>query len=108
VPKLGHLLREWLSRLAHDLGAQAQGFLGPSSTPSVVAGIDPQLRKVPKAIARRIQQQPDAVFVGYLSVADPRLEHQSFGVHQQVTLSPFDLLARIEAALCASHSRGPD
>src|SRR5215216_4193915 len=40
-PELGYLLREWLSRLAHDLDAQTQYLLGPPSAPSSVAGIDP-------------------------------------------------------------------
>src|ERR671921_1929809 len=40
-PELGYLLREWLSRLAHDLDAQTQYLLGPSPAPPLVAGIDP-------------------------------------------------------------------
>src|SRR5215212_7835696 len=41
-PDLGYLLGDRLCwRLAHNLDAHAQDFLGPPSTPSSVAGIDP-------------------------------------------------------------------
>jgi hypothetical protein len=72
----------------------------------LVAGIDPQVRKAPKAIARWVQQQPDAVFVGHLDAMDPRFDDQAFGIHQQVALSAFHLLGGVEAALLASHCRG--
>jgi hypothetical protein len=39
---------------------------------------------------------------------DPRFDDQAFGIYQQMALSAFDLLGGVEAALCASHSGGPD
>jgi hypothetical protein len=50
-PALGHLLGERLSWLAHDLYAQPHHLLGPSLAPPLLSGIDPQLRKAPKATA---------------------------------------------------------
>src|SRR5215210_3334553 len=62
-PGLGHLLRQRLSGLAHNLDAQTQCLLGPPPAPSLVASIDPQVRKAWKVIAHWLQQQPDAIFI---------------------------------------------
>src|SRR5215212_5653734 len=62
-PALSYVLGERLFGLAHHLHAQPQNLLGPSSAPPPVARVDPQVRKARKAIARRVKQQPDAIFV---------------------------------------------
>jgi hypothetical protein len=66
------------------------------------------VRKALKALARRLQQHPDAIFVWNFGAVYFAFEHQTFGVDEQMALSAFDLLGRVEAALFASHSRGPN
>jgi hypothetical protein len=39
---------------------------------------------------------------------NPRFEHQSLRVHQDVTLTSFDLLGPVVTALFAAHARGLD
>jgi hypothetical protein len=55
-----------------------------------------------------VQQELDAFPVLDLCAVDPDSEHQSLGVHQQMSLASFDLLAAIVAALFAAYARGFD
>src|SRR5215207_1773203 len=74
-PYLGRLLGDRLSRLVHYLHAQAQLLLGPPPAPPLVTRVDPQVPKAWKTIPGRVQQQSDAVLVGYLGAVYPRLNH---------------------------------
>jgi hypothetical protein len=54
-----------------------------------------------------IQQELDAVAVRDAGVVDLGYEHQALGVHEQMSLSSFDLLGSYSiAALFAAHARG--
>src|SRR5215203_954983 len=108
-PSLGYLLRERLPGLAHHLHTQSHNFLGPSSPPSLVSSVDPQVSKAREAIAaRRIQQQPDAICVRDSGAVHLGFKHQTLGVYQEMALSSFHLLGRVEASLVASYASGPD
>jgi hypothetical protein len=85
-PNLGHLLRERLFGLAHNLDAHTQDLLGPPPAPPLVAGIYLQARKAPRALARRLQQQPNAIFVWDFGAVYLGFEHQTFRVEEQMAL----------------------
>jgi hypothetical protein len=52
------------------------------------------MRKARKAIARRVKQQPDAIFVRNFGAMYLGFKHQTFGVHEQMALRvPFTFLA---------------
>jgi hypothetical protein len=65
------------------------------------------VRKAREALARRLQEQLDAVFVWDSGAVYLGFEHQTLGVHQQMALAAFHSLGGAEAALCASHGGGP-
>ena len=46
--------------------------------------------------------------VWHPGAVDPHPEYQSFGIDEQMTLSAFDLLGRVEAALVTPYPGGPD
>jgi len=50
-----------------------------------------------------LQQELDVLPVFYLCAVDPRFEHQTLRLDQQVAFSPFDLLASIVSSLLSSH-----
>ena len=52
---------------------------------------------------REIQQNLDAFSVLDLCTVNPSFEHQSLSVHQEVSLSAFDLLAPVIAALFSTY-----
>jgi hypothetical protein len=55
-----------------------------------------------------IQQELDAFTVLDLCTVDPRFEHQSLRVDQQVALASFDHLATVVTALFATHAGSLD
>ena len=61
-----------------------------------------------KETAHRLQEEPDTVSVWHPGAVDPHPEYQSFGIDEQMTLSAFDLLGRVEAALVTPYPGGPD
>src|SRR5215212_4951849 len=108
-PSLGHLLRERLPRLAHHLHTQSHNLLGPTSPPSLVSSVDPQVSKAREEIAaRRIQQHPNAICVRDSGAVHLGFKHQTLGVYQEMALSSFHLLGRVEPSLVASHASGSD
>src|SRR5919112_6281047 len=90
-------------RVAHDLGGPSQHLVHPACTLlfSCVSGVQPQVRKtLGQAIARvRVQQELDALPILDFRAINPRLEHQSLRVLQDVTLTSFDLLGPVVTAL---------
>jgi hypothetical protein len=58
-------------------------------------------------IQQELEQELDAVAVRDARVVDLGYEHQALGVHEQMSLSSFDLLGSYSiAALFAAHARG--
>jgi len=52
------------------------------------------------------EQTADAVLIGDPCAVHPGLDHQAFGVHQQMPLPAANLLASVEAPLLAAHAGG--
>src|SRR5215212_5866173 len=57
-PRQRDLLGDRLRRLAYDLHTQVQDLLGPSPTPALVSGIEPEVFQVREFAPRRPKQQP--------------------------------------------------
>jgi hypothetical protein len=55
-----------------------------------------------------LEQCYEALLVQYLGAVYLSLEHEAFGVHQQVALSAFDLLATIVTPLLSTYPGGLD
>src|SRR3712207_6325809 len=97
--------------MSHYLCRPSQYPLYPVCTLafSGVACLQPLVREtLGEAILREFKQELDALPVLDLCAVDPRCEHQTLGVHQQVALSSLDLLAPVVSSLFSTYLGGLD
>ena len=74
-----------------------------------VAGVQPQVGEAWETGARcGPEQELDAVAIRDVRAMDLGHEHQALSVHEQMTLSAFDLLGSVVSALFSAHARGLD
>jgi hypothetical protein len=65
--------------------------------------IHPQMTEAGKLRLCPIQQRLDPLIVHYLGTVDLRLEDETLSVHQDVTLTPFDLLTSVVTPIFAAY-----
>jgi site-specific DNA recombinase len=97
----------WRLRGAVDhLHLHTERLLRPVFAPSPVARVHPHVREAREAVLGRFEQALYAVLVGDLRAVYPRLDHEPFGVHEDVALPAPNLLAAVKAPLLAAHPGG--
>jgi hypothetical protein len=62
---------------------------------SALARLQPQVGEKGESLVRPPQQRLDPLLVQHIRAVDLRSEHETFGVHQDVTLAPLYLLASV-------------
>ena len=104
-PRLHHLLRGHLRRVPDDLCRPAQSLLYPilALIATVVGRVQPQVRKAREMSFGVLQERLDPVSVHEVGAMDLRLDHQSLGIDQEVSLAALDLLTPIVAAFFAAN-----
>jgi hypothetical protein len=89
-------------RCATSSAVQRSGLLDPvlAFPLPVGAALEPDMTQPWKLPGDRfVQHQLDAVAVHEVGGMDDRAQHEAFGIHEQVALASFDLLATVKAAL---------
>src|SRR5215217_4590400 len=94
----------------HQVLAPPQGLLHPilALVLSPVAAIKPQVREAWEHLSGVFEEDLDPLVVHHLRAMDPRFQHQTLGVHEQMTLSALHLLASVVTALIASYAGALD
>src|SRR5215210_555477 len=103
-----HLLGGGFRRVAHHLRRPAEVLLDPIATLvlTAVASVQPHMPHARELGLCPLQEVFDAVMVRYLGAVDPRPQHETFRVHEQVAFPASDLLAPVVPALLPAHRGG--
>ena|SRR5215217_789883 len=100
-PRHQHLLGSGLTWTLDDIHAPPQRLPDPVGTLllSAVAGIHPQMAEARKSRICPMQQRLDPFVIHHLGAVDLGFEHETLGIHQEVALAPFDLLASVVTSI---------
>src|SRR5215208_3602792 len=92
-PRLQHLLGSGLTWTLDEIHAPPQRLLYPvlALVLSTIACVQPQMRKAGKVPVRLVQEGLDPLIIHHLGTVDLCLEHEAFGIHQDMALSSLDL-----------------
>jgi hypothetical protein len=87
-PRLQNLFGSSLALTLDDIYAPAQSLLDPvlALVLSTLAGVQPQVTEARKLPVRPPQERLDPLVIHHLGTVDLRLEHEAFGVYQDMTL----------------------
>ena len=73
-----------------------------------VACVPPQMPHSRELLPGLLKQRFDPLIVHHLGAVNLRLEHESFGVYEQMSLTTFDLLASVVTTFFSAHSSSLD